>query len=316
MPAVVELDRPRTAVGREVLELAAGGPVAGDFGDLADAAVAALVQEATLTPKPGLVDLRGGGAHPDMDVDLMIASAHALRPSFARMAVRVDGAPDGPPDLGAVRTRLAAIGRDAERDMFAVTGGVNTHRGAIWALGLTIGALASLASEPGPADAGTVLRRVAAIAAQADARPDLSTPPTTGARTRARYRVPGAVGAAQAGFPQALTAFAALRRRPASGAGRTHVQLDALLGSMTTLDDTCLLSRGGPSGLALARAGARQVLALGGSATAAGSIALARLDATLTSTRLSPGGSADMLALALLLDATTAPPTRSLRKDS
>ena len=92
----------------------------------------ALLDEVTLTPKPGLVDLRSRGAHTDLNWALMCHSACVLEPVFAAMADA--GAQSEDDDL--LRQRIGAIGRDGEALMLAATGGVNTHRGAIWALGL------------------------------------------------------------------------------------------------------------------------------------------------------------------------------------
>ncbi len=104
---------------------------------LAQLAVEALVAEATLTPKPGLVDRRGPGAHADVELSTMLASAAALRTIFADMA----RASAGRAPSQELREDLARIGREGERRMFAATGGANTHRGAIWALGLLTAAV-------------------------------------------------------------------------------------------------------------------------------------------------------------------------------
>lgn len=264
--------------------------------ELASRAVAALVAEAELTPKPGLVDRRGGGAHGDMDVALMRASATALYDGFARMAraARRHGTPSR-----ALREELAALGRAAERDMFATTGGVNTHRGAVWALGL-LTAAAALA--PGGAP-----ERLARKAARIARHSDTACPPealaTNGARATAGYGVHGARGQAQAGFPHVTdVALPALRAVRARGAGETTARLDALLALMAALDDTCVLHRGGTEGLRTVQRGADAVLRSGGAGAEAGRAELNLFDAELTRRRLSPGGCADLLAAALLLD--------------
>src|SRR5580700_6492320 len=105
---------------------------------LASLARQALIAEAELTPKPGLVDRRGSGAHTDLSLDLMRRSAKVLEPFFADMATAAEGrVPDR--DL---RAELAAIGRDAERAMYKATEGANSHKGAIWILGLLVAAAA------------------------------------------------------------------------------------------------------------------------------------------------------------------------------
>src|SRR5579862_4379288 len=93
--------------------------------------VASLIDEARLSPKPGLVDSRGSGAHPDLDLALMERSALSLQPAFTAMAQAGESA--GAPTQ-ALRETLGGLGRDAEARMMVATGGVNTHRGAIWAL--------------------------------------------------------------------------------------------------------------------------------------------------------------------------------------
>jgi len=119
--------------------------------------VCALVDEAELTPKPALVDRRGSGAHDDMDLGMLRRSAHALRPTFAALAAQAHGrAPSQQ-----LREELAAIGRRGEREMLAVTGGVNTHRGAIWTLGLLAAAASMAQLDAGPARVATLAGRVA-----------------------------------------------------------------------------------------------------------------------------------------------------------
>ena len=99
---------------------------------LADLAVDALIDEADLSPKPALVDRRGNGAHTDLHLGLMHASALALWPAFKEMA-------EAAIEIGEVglplREAIGLIGREGEQAMLATTDGVNTHRGAIWALG-------------------------------------------------------------------------------------------------------------------------------------------------------------------------------------
>ncbi|WP_225772279.1 triphosphoribosyl-dephospho-CoA synthase [Inquilinus sp. Marseille-Q2685] len=260
---------------------------------LADLAVWALIEEAELTPKPGLVDRRGPGAHRDLDLETLRRSARALRPAFRAMA---EAARDRVPDQ-ALREELAAIGRAGEVHMMAATGGSNAHRGAIWALGLLLAG----AAIAGPVDT----RRIAAAAAAIAFWPDRFAPraSSNGERVRQAHGAAGARGEARAGFPHVVDiALPTLRASRAAGAAETEARLDALLAVMASLDDTCLLHRGGRPALAAAQSGARAVLAAGGTATPAGRAALRALDADLLSRWVSPGGSADLLAAALFLD--------------
>ncbi|EPL14727.1 triphosphoribosyl-dephospho-CoA synthase, partial [Pseudomonas sp. CF161] len=124
---------------------------------LADLAVDALIDEADLSPKPALVDRRGNGAHSDLHLGLMHASALSLWPAFKAMA-------DAAIELGAIglplREALGRIGREGEAAMRVTTGGVNTHRGAIWALGLLV---AAAALEPQANRAGSLAVRAARL---------------------------------------------------------------------------------------------------------------------------------------------------------
>lgn len=265
--------------------------------ELADMAVAALRDELDLTPKPGLVDRASAGAHHDMDHALMTASALALTPGFAAIA-RVAA---GHTDQAALRAALGVAGRDAEAAMLRATAGVNTHRGAIWALGLIIAAAA--ATPRWQWRAVPLLAWVARMAALDDpalaARPGVSH----GARVVVRYRVAGARGEAMAGFPQIVDAgLPALQAARARGASEATARLDALAAIIAVLDDTCVLYRAGASALAAAQRAAGAVAGKGGAETVGGRAALAELDAVFIASNASPGGAADLLAATLLVD--------------
>jgi triphosphoribosyl-dephospho-CoA synthase len=265
-------------------------------GSLAAGAVAALVAEALLTPKPALVDQRGAGAHDDLDLERLLRSARALHAPFRAMALAADGRM---PDL-TLRETLGAIGRRGERRMLAATGGSNAHRGAIWVLGLLIAALAMSDARAGSAELARLAARLARL-------PDRRAPrlPSNGLRVCRIFRVPGARGEAAAGFPHVIhVGLPQLRRARECGRDETSARLDALLAIMASLDDTCLLHRGGRPALEAAQCGARRVLTLGGSGCTAGRRALLELDAELLRRRASPGGAADLLAACLFLDAT------------
>jgi triphosphoribosyl-dephospho-CoA synthase len=262
---------------------------------IAGHAVAALVDEAMLTPKPGLVDMRGRGAHSDLSWPLMCASACAIGPYFASMAQA--GATIA--DELALRRRIGAIGREAESAMMAASGGVNTHRGAIWALGL-------MATAAARCDAAFEAASVAADAGALARVRDPDAPQRTGhkgERARLEHGVGGARGQAEAGFPAVVEhALPMLRLSRARGDSEAQARVNALLAVMAQLDDTCLLARGGRPALLATQRGARRVLAAGGVGTPIGRGLLDRLEARMRSLHVSPGGAADLLAAALLLD--------------
>jgi triphosphoribosyl-dephospho-CoA synthase len=278
---------------------------------LADLAVDVLEAEAMLTPKPALVDARGPGAHRDLDLPAMLKSAGSLHGTFLNMATAAAGRE---PDQ-ALREQLARIGRAGERSMFAATRGSNAHRGAIWVLGLLVAARA-MQGEASPCGEASP-RETALLAARIAAFPDRYAPAqdSHGARVCRRYGVRGARGEAAAGFPHVVdVGLPAMWAARAKGADETCARLDALLAIMATLDDTCLLHRGGLPALQAAQRGARDTLMAGGSSSAAGRRALLRLDAELVRRNASPGGCADLLAACIFLDSgRKQPPATAVR---
>jgi triphosphoribosyl-dephospho-CoA synthase len=271
---------------------------------IADLAVTALLAEAELTPKPGLVDGRGPGAHADMTVGTLRDSATALRTAFAECASAAEEL-----ELGTdLRAEIGVVGRVGEQTMLAATGGVNTHRGALWALGLLSAGAAR----------GRSAGEAIAFAARLASIPDPALPAcppdrrSHGALVRRRFGVRGAAGEAQAGFPH-VTAYAlpTLLAARLDGADEDTARLDALLSLIAHLDDTCVLHRGGGSGLRSVQAGAAAVLRSGGCRTPKGRRQFRALDGLCAQRGLSPGGSGDLLAATLFIDALAFLPERT-----
>ena len=239
---------------------------------LGEMAENALLAEVHFTPKPGLVDEANNGAHRDMDVPLFERSAHALRPcfeEFVRLGLQ-----------GASPAALQQAGVRAEQAMFAATGGVNTHKGAIYSGALLLHAAGRLLS-------GEEEGNLCELAAQTAA----AIPAPTGTHGAAvRAQCGGIRTEAVSGYP---TAQAVLRQLRQSG------PLDALLLSMSRLDDSTLWHRGGSEGAQLVRSRAADILAAPASEREART---RRLDAELIERNLSPGGSADLLAMAFFLE--------------
>jgi triphosphoribosyl-dephospho-CoA synthase len=287
----------------------------------------ALIAEAELTPKPGLVDRRGSGAHTDLSLALMRRSAFAIEPFIRLMAFQSMNENPSP----RLRATLAATGRAAERAMLQATNGSNTHKGAIWTLGLLAAAatgrdelllirgrdaVSRLNSHP-----FSIARTAGLIASFEDPHESapnapVSAGPTPNAKRRTpntlshgqivaqKFGVPGARGEAINGFPNIIeVGLPILRIRRSAGAPEPIARLDALLAIMARLTDTCLLYRGGNMALQAAQQGAAAVMAAGGAGTSSGWGELFALDQRLLELGVSPGGSADLLAGTLFLDA-------------
>lgn len=262
---------------------------------LADLAVDALIDEADLSPKPALVDRRSSGAHKDLHLGLMHASALSLWPAFKEMAeAAIEIGEIGQP----LREAIGRVGREGEVAMMRTTGGVNTHRGAIWALGLLVTAAALDVSDLSPAGLGL---RAGCLALIEDRNQPASN--SHGAQVARKFGAMGAREQAQMGFPAVTqTGLPQLKKSRATGHGEQNARLDALLAIMTTLSDTCVLYRAGEQGLQAMQHGAQKVLDAGGSATLSGRRALHELDQQLLSLNASPGGAADLLAACLFVD--------------
>ena len=261
---------------------------------LAELAWQSLIAEAELTPKPGLVDGRGSGSHSDLSLELMRKSADAIAPYFTRMAL---ASAEAQMD-SSLRAAVAGIGREAEAAMLRATSGSNAHKGAIWVLGLLVCA-ASLSEGSRPefvVEAAGYLARL----------PDRARPQavTHGDVVLERYGATGARGEAYVNFPHVVKiGLPALKAARKSSRAMRDSRLAALLAIMSHLDDTCVLYRGGPDAQRIVHEGAARVIKVGGPGSPKGNAALIALGQELVSQRISPGGSADLLAATLFLDA-------------
>jgi triphosphoribosyl-dephospho-CoA synthase len=258
------------------------------------AAVAALAEELRVAPKPGLVSPGDPGAHADMDAGTFVRSLRAIGPFFPALArAGLAGAPF---------PILRHLGLRAEAEMLAATGGVNTHRGAIFALGLLAAAAGRLAAEGEPASAPALRATVRRELGPSLVRGLPARRRSHGAVVARRHGVGGARAEAAAGFPHLFdVSLPALTRSLGRGASRRAAAVQSLLATVAVLPDTNLLYRGGARGLAWARAAAGAFLAGGGVERAGWEEEARRLHVEFSRRRLSPGGSADLLAAALLV---------------
>lgn len=260
-------------------------------------AVASLHAELVLAPKPGLVCPDDAGSHDDMDATTMGRSLFALRHGFVAIARAAAG--------GVAFDRLQAIGVDAERTMRRATGGVNTHRGAIFTLGLLVAATARSAALGRPLTTAALrdtLREHWGRALRMRPVEEASH----GLAMAARYEAGGARREAADGFPAVFdVVLPALRAARRAGHDERAARLHALMTAIAELEDTNLLYRGGRAGLDHAQRAARAFLDAGGVALADHEATLRAIGRGFVARRLSPGGSADLLAAALFVDRVT-----------
>jgi triphosphoribosyl-dephospho-CoA synthase len=182
------------------------------------AATLALHDELALSPKPGLVTLTDNGSHDDMDAHTFMRSLFALRSYFVRIAAL--GA------AGAPFHALQQCGIDAEARMLAATGGVNTHRGAVFMLGLLCAAAGAVSRHGRPLDAAALRETLRARWGEALADRARRTPTLPGGIAARRYGLRSAAAEAAAGFPVLFeVAVPALQAARARRMGRQQVLL-------------------------------------------------------------------------------------------
>ena len=275
-------------------------------GKIAQCALLALLLEAAAYPKPGLVDPLSRGAHGDMDYFSFLASAAALAPFWERFVLLGAGFSGEDPAL--LLPLLRKEGIRAEKAMFAATGGVNTHKGLIFSLGILCAASGMLARRGTPfspqeccAQASGIVRGVSEADFAAARRKERSTL-TAGERLFVDFGVAGIRGEAEKGFPSVTDhALPRLKSDLDGGLSMNDAMVNALLVLFTISEDTNVLARCGPAGAALLKEKGEEALAAGGMGTSAGRAAVHALDALFTESNLSPGGCADLLAVTVFL---------------
>lgn len=263
----------------------------------------ALQAELDTTPKPGLVDRNDNGAHRDMDHALMQRSIQALHPYFVRLAQL------GFTDKQPCHDEIVNIGIEAEREMFKATGGVNTHKGALFSIGLAAVALAGEAfcritqaegcgtMAYNDVNSKQIQSLSNSIASLARLFPD--TNGTHGSKAKANNILKGALDNAREGYTQLFKAWLPFYiDRIAEG--DNYALHKTLLRIMCDLDDTNIVYRTSMETMKEVKTEARQML------DASRNIvnfeaALQAMNTDYIHRNISPGGSADMLSLVVFL---------------
>lgn len=267
---------------------ATSGSGASLFDRLDGACREALKREADAWPKPGLVTPVDSGSHRDMNYASFVDSIAALKGYFAEVAEA--GA------RGGNYADLQPIAIAAEARMLAATRGANTHRGAIFNLGL-LAAAAALRSEQAEWAGRNCGRIVAERWGPAILASRGTAPASHGNAVWRRYAAGGAREAAAAGFPAVYEiGLPALRRLLAAGVGEEEALVGTLMALMAELPDTNLLWRGGEAGLRDVQAAAQAFNRAGGVRQAGWRAHLRDIHAWMVARNLSPGGSADLVA--------------------
>ena len=267
---------------------------------IARLACQALLYEVAVTPKPGLVDRANSGSHQDMDFFTFQASAAALWPYFETCAeIGMDTRQLLPEQTFA---RLRVPGMMAEGEMLRSTGGVNTHKGAIFSLGILCAALGRMgweyADKPewllyecSQMTAGLVEKDFAGLTAE--------NAKTAGQKLYLRHGITGVRGQAEAGFPAVLkVGLPKLEEGLSKGLSINDAGCAALLSMLAAAADTNIISRSDyetQQRIALETAILLQKTPFPEEAV------LKQMDQDFIEKNLSPGGTADLLAMTYFL---------------
>lgn len=270
----------------------------------------ALLAEVSTTPKPGLVDRHDNGAHKDMCFDTFVASTAAIVPhltEMARMGFEWNDTEKPGADCGFFPA-LRRLGMEAERSMFTATGGINTHKGMIFSMGLAAAASGLYYQRHGQFQPEAILKLAGALCFDELKRDfaamDPAHPKTHGEILYVRFGSKGIRGEAMNGFPAIReTALPVMRNRMnhCDADSKNRAYLNTLLALMAQVDDTNVLIRTSPELLTFEKNEAARIIALGGADTKAGMEALYLLNKTFSRLNISPGGCADLLAVTIFL---------------
>ena len=265
---------------------------------VASLAVKSLLYEVSVTPKPGLVDRANNGSHADMDYFTFIDSATALYGYYADIAK--SGADFGE-GLGELLPTLRQLGRNAERDMFFATDGVNTHKGVIFSLGVICAAAGYMHVHPVEQGVFSLLKYSGEIAASAMEDFSTGNNNTNGANLYRKYGIAGIRGEAAAGFPNVRDyGYPILCRALERGCSMNDAGVITLLHLMARVEDTNMVVRGGREVVAIMQSDLKKRLAADDDPAGLAAYA-AKLDAEFIQRGISPGGCADLLAICYMM---------------
>ena len=257
----------------------------------ASTAVESLLWEVCTTPKPGLVDRQNSGSHRDMDIFTFCSSAAALHPYFENCVRTGLETAQLPPEETFAKLRLP--GKIAEQTMLDATNGVNTHKGAIFSLGILCAAFGRTSS----ADPDTLLEQCAWMTKGICQR-ELGASHSNGQTLYARYGIRGIRGQAEDGFPAVKTGLKILEQGLAEGMSLNDAGCAALLHMLPVAQDSNLLHRSDPDTYRKVLA---QIQALLEESPYPTRKQLEQLDDAFIQKNLSPGGTADLLTLTSFL---------------
>jgi len=271
--------------------------------EIGDLALKAILFEVAATPKPGLVDRYNNGAHNDMDFFTFMSSGAALRDTFDKFTAIGVETKNMQPDK--VLYRLQKYGMEVERCMFAATSGVNTHKGMIFSLGLICAAIGRLyKSKPITLDniSQTAAEFTKGLCDRAFSNLEEKTVHTKGERMYLEHGLTGVRGEAEGGYTTVRNvSYPMMKKLLAEGHVVNDVFVQTLIHLIASTADTNIMSRHDLNTAEYAKKRAEETLKKGGIFTEAGKQDILEMDRDFIKRNISPGGSADLLALTYLI---------------
>jgi triphosphoribosyl-dephospho-CoA synthase len=253
----------------------------------------ALTEELATYPKPGLVSFVDQGSHPDMDAVCFLASIAAIKSFFGEMA---EAGADGGRLLD-----LQRIGISAEESMLDATEGRNTHRGAIYCLGLL-----SAAAGKQMADGNLLGLSLGQIVADSWGDeillPAALLQTSRGLEMCHRYKLGGVRQEAKKGFPSIFEVGLPAFQTALISTDREVARVQAFFAILEICEDTTLLKRGGYPGWEYAQRQVRRFLRGGGVAAPNWRILAEEIHGGFVARHLTAGGAADLLAATLFIN--------------
>lgn len=267
----------------------------------------AMTAEVLLCPKPGLVDAIDTGAHNDMDLNLFLKSADVLKPFFKEI---IEYTPLNC-DSSLVLPLLRSIGLRAEQSMFRATGGVNTHKGQIFSLGILSAAAIRVTYAGDFVNCDSLLsdeilneakRICTGLCNELYKRDSAAGKTTHGEELYQKYAYTGIRGEAEKGYPVIKqVSLPVFGDAVDTGLSEDEASLECLIHLMSVVEDSTVLYRCGPEGLKFMHDTALSFLAEGGMFSKNNMQRLSEMNHLFICRNISPGGCADLLAVTLFL---------------
>ncbi len=271
---------------------------------ISEKAVQAMLYEVSATPKPGLVDRHNSGAHEDMNFYTFMSSSAVLNNTFYKCAQISEK--HRKVNYRNLLSYIRPIGIEGEKKMFRATGGVNTHKGLIFSLGIISAVAGMMYTQSSKVNIDSVeicfkVMEVTKGIIKRELEQIKKKELTNGELLYKKYGVKGIRGEVESGFATVRKYGLPTLKKFVKDENFNDVLVQVLLNLMIHTEDSNVLSRHDLNTLEYVQVNAKQAIDLGGMFTKEGRKKIRDMDKKFIKKNISPGGSADLLAVTLLL---------------